>query len=226
MLHNSPPEDTGEDSPAYERLEELKEKIERLGEVNLGAAQEEEELSSRYQFLSEQREDLMKSLESLNDAIKKINRTTKQRFVETYHMINDKFKTVFPALFQGGKAELTLTDENNILETGIEIVAQPPGKKLQRIDLLSGGEKSLTAFALLMAIFLVKPSPFCLLDEADSAFDDLNAVRYNQYLQNISHSSQFILITHNKVSMQASHTLYGITMQEPGISKVVSVQLQ
>jgi len=226
MLHDSPPEDTPEDTTAYDRLEELKEKIERLGEVNLGAAQEEEELSSRYQFLSEQRDDLMKSLESLNDAIKKINRTTKQRFVETYQMINDKFTTVFPELFQGGKAELTLTDENNILETGIEIVAQPPGKKLQRIDLLSGGEKSLAAFALLMAIFLVKPSPFCLLDEADSAFDDLNAVRFNQYLQNISHSSQFILITHNKLSMQAAHTLYGITMQEPGSSKVVSVQLQ
>jgi chromosome segregation protein len=226
MLHDSPPEDTACDTPAYDRLEELKEKIERLGEVNLGAAQEEEELSSRYQFLSEQRDDLMKSLESLNDAIKKINRTTKQRFVETYHMINDKFKTVFPELFQGGRAELTLTDENNILDTGIDIVAQPPGKKLQRIDLLSGGEKSLTAFALLMAIFLVKPSPFCLLDEADSAFDDLNAVRFNQYLQNISHASQFILITHNKLSMQAAHTLYGITMQEPGISKVVSVQLQ
>jgi chromosome segregation protein len=226
LLHEAPPEVTREDTPAYDRLEELKEKIERLGEVNLGAAQEEEELSSRYQFLSEQRDDLMKSLESLNDAIKKINRTTKQRFVETFHLINDKFKTVFPELFQGGKAELTLTDESNILETGIEIVAQPPGKKLQRIDLLSGGEKSLTAFALLMAIFLVKPSPFCLLDEADSAFDDLNAVRFNQYLQNISHDSQFILITHNKLSMQAAHTLYGITMQEPGASKVVSVQLQ
>jgi chromosome segregation protein len=225
MLHNTPPDDTSEDTPAYERLEELKEKIESLGEVNLGAAQEEEELSSRFKFLSEQRDDLMKSLESLNDAIKKINRTTKQRFVETYHMINDKFKTVFPELFQGGRAELKLTDENNILETGIEIVAQPPGKKLQSIDLLSGGEKSLTAFALLMAIFLVKPSPFCLLDEADSAFDDLNAVRFNEYLHNISHSSQFILITHNKLSMQASHTLYGITMQDPGISKVVSVQL-
>lgn len=226
MLQDSPPEAIPEDPATYDRLQELKEKIERLGEVNLGAAQEEEELATRFQFLSAQRDDLNKSLESLNDAIKKINRTTKQRFVETFHLINDKFKTVFPQLFQGGKAELALTDENNILETGIEIVAQPPGKKLQRIDLLSGGEKSLTAFALLMAIFLVKPSPFCLLDEADSAFDDLNAVRFNQYLQTISHTSQFILITHNKISMQAAHTLYGITMQEPGSSKIVSVKLQ
>ena len=226
LLHDPPPDDTVQDLSDYGRLEELKEKIESLGEVNLGAAQEEEELTGRLQFLSEQRDDLVKALESLNDAIKKINRTTKQRFLETYRMINDKFKTVFPELFQGGRAELTLTDENNILETGIEIVAQPPGKKLQSIDLLSGGEKSLTAFALLMAIFLVKPSPFCLLDEADSALDDQNAIRFNRYLQNISHASQFILITHNKLSMQAAHTLYGITMQEPGISKVVSVQLQ
>ena len=136
------------------------------------------------------------------------------------------FKNVFPELFQGGRAELKLTDETNIFETGIEIAVQPTGKKLQSIDLLSGGEKALTAIALLMAIFLVKPSPFCLLDEADSALDDVNASRFNQYLKNISHNSQFIFITHNKLSMQVANTLYGITMQEPGVSKVVSVQLQ
>jgi len=227
ILQDRADEDQEEDeSHSYENLEELKNQIEKLGEVNLAAAQEEEELTSRHQFLSDQRDDLLQSLESLNQAIRKINRTTRQRFIDTFHIINDKFKTVFPELFQGGRGELKLTDEENILETGIEIAAQPPGKKQQSIDLLSGGEKTLTAVALLISIFLVKPSPFCLLDEADSALDDVNATRFNSYMQKISHTSQFILITHNKLSMQAAHTLYGITMQEPGISKVVSVKLQ
>ncbi len=226
LLQDSFYEETEDEQHSYERLEELKAQIEKLGEVNLAAAQEEEELTQRHQFLSEQRDDLLQSLESLNQAIRKINRTTRQRFVETFHTINDKFKTVFPELFQGGRAELKLTDEENILETGIDIVAQPTGKKLQSIDLLSGGEKTLTAVALLISIFLVKPSPFCLLDEADSALDDLNATRLNNYMQKIAHTSQFIMITHNKLTMQAAHTLYGITMQEPGISKVVSVKLQ
>ena len=167
----------------------------------------------------------MKSLESLQQAIKKINRATRERFLEAFNGINEQFKTVFVELFQGGRAELKLTDEENILETGIDIAAQPPGKKLQDLDLLSGGEKSLTAFALLIAIFLVKPSPFCILDEADSALDDTNANRFNRYLKNLCHVSQFIIITHNKLTMQIANTLYGITMQEPGISKVVSVQL-
>lgn len=226
LLQDSFYEEPEDEQHSYERLEELKAQIEKLGEVNLAAAQEEEELTQRHQFLSEQRDDLLQSLESLNQAIRKINRTTRQRFVETFHTINDKFKTVFPELFQGGRAELKLTDEENILETGIDIVAQPTGKKLQSIDLLSGGEKTLTAVALLISIFLVKPSPFCLLDEADSALDDLNATRLNNYMQKIAHTSQFIMITHNKLTMQAAHTLYGITMQEPGISKVVSVKLQ
>ena len=227
LLQTTPPEALSEDrDTSYQRLDELKRKIEGLGEINLAADQEEEELMQRYQFLTEQREDLTKSLESLNLAINKINRTTKQQFLDTFHTINEKFKMVFPELFQGGRAELRLTDESNIFETGIDIVVQPPGKRLQIIDLLSGGEKALTAFALLMAIFLVKPSPFYLLDEADSALDDTNAVRFNHYLKNISHNSQFALITHNKLTMQSAHTLYGITMEEPGVSKIVSVQLQ
>jgi chromosome segregation protein len=216
----------GAATPTQEALHELKDKLERLGEVNLAAAQEEEELAGRFQFLTEQREDLTRSLESLQQAIKKINRTTRERFLEAFGQINEQFKKVFAELFHGGKAELKLTDEENILETGIDIVAQPPGKKLQDLDLLSGGEKSLTAFALLIAIFLVKPSPFCILDEADSALDDTNANRFNRYLQNMSRDSQFIIITHNKLTMQVAHTLYGITMQEPGTSKIVSVQLQ
>lgn len=226
LLHTTPLEHISEDQDnSYQRLSELRTEIESLGEVNLAAAQEQEELTNRYQFLSEQREDLTKSLESLHLVINKINRTTKKRFLETFHTTNEKFQKVFPELFQGGKAELQLNDEGDILETGIEIVVQPPGKKLQTIDLLSGGEKALTAIALLMSIFLVKPSPFCLLDEADSALDDTNATRFNQYIKNICHPSQFILITHNKLTMQAADTLYGITMEEPGISKTVSVQL-
>ncbi|MEE9504271.1 MAG: chromosome segregation protein SMC, partial [Thermodesulfobacteriota bacterium] len=227
LLKTTPIEQIREDQDnSYQRLDELRSKIESLGEVNLAAAQEQEELSERYQFLSEQREDLTKSLESLDLAIKRINKTTKQRFLETFKVTNEKFMQVFPELFQGGKAELKLTEEDNILETGIDIVVQPPGKKIQTIDLLSGGEKTLTAIALLMALFLVKPSPFCLLDEADSALDDNNATRFNHYLKNISHASQFILITHNKLTMQIADTLYGITMEEPGVSKTVSVQLQ
>jgi chromosome segregation protein len=226
LLHTTPIEHIDEDQEnSYQKLDELRSKIESLGEVNLAAAQEQEELINRHQFLREQREDLTKSLESLSLVIKKINRTTKQRFLEAYHMIDEKFKKVFPELFQGGKAELRLTDEDNIFETGIDIVAQPPGKKLQTIDLLSGGEKSLAAIALLMAIYLVKPSPFCLLDEADSSLDDTNAIRFNQYIKNICHDSQFILITHNKLTMQIANILYGITMEEPGVSKTVSVQL-
>ncbi len=228
-LDQSPPASDeaadGAPVPSDEALRELKEKLERLGDVNLAADQEEEELAGRFQFLTEQREDLTRSLDSLQQAIKKINRTTRERFHEAFDLINEQFKKVFGELFQGGRAELKLTDEENLLETGIDIVAQPPGKKLQDLDLLSGGEKSLTAFALLIAIFLVKPSPFCILDEADSALDDTNANRFNRYLQNMSLDSQFIIITHNKLTMQVAHTLYGITMQEPGTSKVVSVQL-
>ncbi len=226
MLQSTSIEQIKDDENSYEVLDELRTKLESLGEVNLAAAQEQEELAERHTFLSEQREDLTKSIESLNQTIQKINRTTKQRFVDTYHKINEEFKKVFPALFQGGKAELKLTDENNILETGIEIVAQPTGKKLLNIEQLSGGEKTLTAIALLMAIFLVKPTPFCLMDEADAALDDANATLFNQYMKTVSHNAQFILITHNKLTMQVAKTLYGITMQEPGVSKVVSVQLQ
>jgi len=227
LLHTTPIEHIRKDQEnSYQRLDDLRAKMESLGEVNLAAAQEQEELTNRYQFLCEQREDLTKSLESLHLAIRKINRTTRQKFLEIYHLINEKFKKVFPELFKGGKAELKLTDEDNILETGIEIAVQPPGKKLQSIDLLSGGEKALAAIALLLTIFLVKPSPFCLLDEADSSLDDTNAIRFNQYLINICHDSQFILITHNKLTMQFANTLFGITMEEPGASKIVSVQLQ
>jgi chromosome segregation protein len=189
------------------------------------AQQELEELKKRHEFLSEQQEDLQETLESLKKMINKINSTIRERFLETFNRVNEKFKEIFPKLFRGGKAELILSEEGDILETGIDIFAQPPGKRLQNMDLLSGGEKSLTAVALLLALFMVKPAPFCLLDEVDSLLDDMNTFRVIEQLKDMAEDSQFILITHNKKTMEAANTLYGITMEEKGVTKVVSVKL-
>ena len=208
-----------------ERLNELKTKIQELGQVNLGTLEEYEELSTRYEFLSKQQEDLSKSIAELEEAITKINSTTKKRLREAFEELKVKFSEVFVKLFGGGKAELIMTDENNILETGIDIIAQPPGKKFQNITLLSGGEKALTALSLLFASFLIKPTPLCILDEADAPLDDSNTARFANMLRELSNTIQFIVITHNRVTMEASDYIYGITMEEPGISKVISMQL-
>ncbi len=207
------------------RQNELKEQIERLGEVNVAAIEEYQELSERYRFLTEQSEDLRRTMESLRNAIQKINRTSRKLFTETFEQISAKFEETFPRLFNGGKARLSLTEGEDVLEAGVEIVAQPPGKRLQNVTLLSGGEKTLTAVSLLFAIFQVKPSPFFLLDEVDAALDDANVGRFNALLHEMTTRSQFVLITHNKATIELSDTLYGITMEEPGISKVVSVKL-
>ena len=207
-----------------ERTTELRAKISSLGEVSLSALEEFTELEERYNFLCTQKDDLTHSVESLLKAIAKINKTTTERFRKAFNEINEKFQETFPKFFNGGKAELKLSDPDNILETGIEIVAQPPGKKLQNIMLLSGGEKALTATALIFAIFLIKPSPFCLLDEVDAPLDDANIERFNSFVHEMSDKSQFVLITHNKRTMEVAETLYGITMEEPGVSKAVSVQ--
>jgi chromosome segregation protein len=214
------------DGGVEERLEFLRHSLESLGPVNPAAAEEYEELSSRHQFLSEQEADLDQSVANLRRTIDKISRITRQRFAETFQQVDEKFRAVFPLLFGGGEARLLLTDEEDALEAGIEIMAQPPGKKLQNIDLLSGGEKALTAIALLFALFMVKPSPFCLLDEADSALDDVNASRFSHFVKKMTEDSQFVLITHNKLTMEVADTLYGVTMEEPGVSKIVSVRLQ
>lgn len=208
-----------------ERLNELKTKIQELGQVNLGTLEEYEELSTRYEFLSKQQEDLSKSIAELEEAITKINSTTKKRLREAFEELKVKFSEVFVKLFGGGKAELIMTDENNILETGIDIIAQPPGKKFQNITLLSGGEKALTALSLLFASFLIKPTPLCILDEADAPLDDSNTARFANMLRELSTTIQFIVITHNRVTMESSDYIYGITMEEPGISKVISMQL-
>jgi chromosome segregation protein len=208
-----------------ERLIVLREKVQELGPVNLGTLEEYEELRARYEFLSKQREDLNKSIAEIEEAITRINATTRRRLREAFDMLKAKFSEVFYLLFGGGRADLILTDEENILESGIDIIAQPPGKRLQNINLLSGGEKTLTALSLLFASFLIKPTPLCILDEADSTLDESNVERFAKMLQELSRDIQFIIITHNRTTMNASDYLYGITMEEAGVSKVISMQL-
>jgi len=208
-----------------ERLIVLREKVQELGPVNLGTLEEYEELRARYEFLSKQREDLNKSIAELEEAITKINATTRRRLGEAFDTLKAKFSEVFSLLFDGGKADLILTDEENILESGIDIIAQPPGKRLQNINLLSGGEKALTALSLLFASFLIKPTPLCILDEADATLDESNTERFANMLRDLSGNIQFIIITHNRTSMSVTDYLYGITMEEAGVSKVISMQL-
>ncbi|HEX2228089.1 MAG TPA: chromosome segregation protein SMC [Candidatus Binatia bacterium] len=221
--------DSSDDFPLRDDLlveiDELRARLERMGEVNLAAIGEYEELTTRFQFMTQQKEDLEKSIADLQQTIVKLNRVCRLRFKESFEAINEKFESIFPRLFRGGKAKLVLTDENDYLETGIDIVVQPPGKKLQSITLLSGGEKALTAVSLLFAIFLTKPSPFCFLDEVDAPLDDANLDRFNDMVKEMSEHSQFVIVTHNKKTMQAAEVLYGITMAEPGVSKLVSVRM-
>jgi chromosome segregation protein len=218
-----------ENGPSKEELlaemDDLRGRLERMGDVNLAAIGEYEELTARFQFMNQQKEDLERSIADLQRTIVKLNRICRLRFRESFEQINEKFQSIFPRLFRGGKARLLLTDENDYLETGVDIVVQPPGKKLQSITLLSGGEKALTAVSLLFAIFLTKPSPFCFLDEVDAPLDDANIDRFNELIREMSQFSQFVLVTHNKKTMQAAEVLYGITMAEPGISKMVSVRM-
>ena len=210
-----------------ERLAELRGLIERMGaDINLTAIEEFEQLNVRFGFLSAQRDDLDNAVGQLERAINKINKTSRKLFLDTFEAINHQFQESFPRLFRGGKASLALTgDDGDVLECGVEIMAQPPGKKNVTVDQLSGGEKALTAVALLFAIFLIKPSPFCLLDEVDAPLDDANVDRYNESLRLMTDRSQFIVITHNKRTMEIADHLYGVTMQEPGVSKLVSVNL-
>jgi chromosome segregation protein len=209
------------------RINELRGLIERMGEINLTAIEESEELQKRFDFLTTQRADLDSAISQLESAIEKINRASRKRFRETFDAVNLKFQEVFPRLFGGGRAFLQLTDEGDLLETGVEIVANPPGKKvMQNIEIMSGGEKALTAVSLLFAIFLVKPSPFCLLDEVDAPLDEANVGRFNDVVREMTDRSQFIMITHNRRTMEIADRLCGITMEEPGVSKLVAVNLK
>jgi chromosome segregation protein len=210
---------------AEEAITALKGKIDRLGPVNMVAIEQYDELESRYGFLTTQRKDLTDSIAQTSEAIKRIDETTRTRFIEAFAAINTNFQQCFNTLFGGGRAGLTLLDENDPLESGIEIVAQPPGKRLQSVQLLSGGEKALTAIALMFGLFKYKPSPFCLLDEIDAPLDDANVGRFVEMLRAMLAHTQFILITHNRKTMEIADRLYGVTMEEPGVSKLISVQL-
>jgi len=210
---------------ASEELRQLKEKVAKLGEVNLAALSEYQIASERYNFLQKQLEDLADSIRALHETIEKIDQTTRKLFKETFEQVNEHFKDNFTRLFLGGKAELTLTDPENILESGIDITASPLGKSMSNITLLSGGEKTMTAIALMFAILKVRPSPFCLLDEVDAPLDEANVIRFQEMLKEMSDKTQFIIITHNQKTMSFADTLYGVTMEERGVSKVVSVNL-
>jgi len=219
--------------PAAEALAELeakytaiRQKIDALGPVNPQALEEYEEAQQRQDFLNAQRQDLLDSIRDTEKAISEIDTESRKRFGEAFHAINANFREMFKVLFAGGTGEMRLTDEDNLAESGIDIVASPPGKKLQSVLLLSGGEKSLTAMALLMAIFQYTPSPFCIVDEVDAPLDEANIERLTRLLREMADQTQFIVITHAKRTMEAAQALYGVTMQEPGISKLVSVKFK
>ncbi|MBI2835531.1 MAG: chromosome segregation protein SMC [Acidobacteria bacterium] len=216
-------------APAPLTLEEaitsLRTKIDRLGPVNMMAIEQFDELESRYGFLTTQRNDLVAAIRSTADAIKRIDKTTRERFRRAFDAINEHFRETFTTLFGGGRAGLIMLDETDLLETGVDIIAQPPGKRLQNVQLLSGGEKAMTAMALMFAIFKYRPSPFCLLDEIDAPLDDANIGRFIEMLRGLQDETQFILITHNRKTMEIADRLYGVTMEEPGVSKLISVTL-
>ena len=208
------------------QIEELQKRLDEIGPVNLVAIEEYEETEQRYQFLSKQNDDLIQAKAQLLEVINRINAQTKQMFTETFARIRENFRTLFTEVFGGGKADLVLVDENDVLESGIDIVARPPGKQLQSISLLSGGEQTMTAVALLFSIYQVKPSPFCVLDELDAPLDESNINRFILILQRFLADSQFIIITHNKRTIGMADILYGVTMEEHGVSKIVSVKFR
>ena len=206
-------------------VEVLRDKIDRLGPVNMMAIDQFDELEERHAFLTGQRQDLLDSIEATGAAIARIDATTRERFREAFTAVNDYFQETFQTLFGGGRAGLVLLDETDLLESGIDIIAQPPGKRLQSIQLLSGGEKALTAMALMFAIFRYRPSPFCLLDEIDAPLDDANIGRFVEMLRGLLDRTQFVLVTHNRKTMEIADRLYGVTMEEPGVSKLISVKI-
>jgi chromosome segregation protein len=204
---------------------EVKNRIDALGPVNPDALQEYQETQQRHEFLSLQRQDLLDSIRDTEKAIQEIDVVSREKFAEAFEAINNNFREGFTTLFGGGTGEMRLTDQENVAESGIDIVASPPGKKLQNVLLLSGGEKALAAVALLMAIFKYQPSPFCIMDEVDAPLDEANIDRLTRLLKEMSAQTQFIVITHSKKTMESAAALYGVTMQEPGVSKLVSVKL-
>jgi chromosome segregation protein len=221
------PDQAGLEEKSVEELEaelaRCREKAANLGEVNVSAIKEYEELTERNNFLQEQRGDIVKAMDDLHKVIKKINAITQERFLNTFNQVNDKLQEVFPRLFEGGVARLELTQPDKPLETGVEFMVHPPGKKLTRLSLLSGGEKALAAIAFIFSIFLIRPASFCIMDEIDAPLDEANVLRFNELLRIIREQCQIIMITHKKRSMELADTLFGVTMEQKGISKIVSV---
>ena len=213
------------DGELRDRIQELMGLLDRMGSVNLDARREHEDAEKRFVFYTTQKADLDKALSDLERAIQQMNRESKKLFEETFAAVNERFQIIFPKMFRGGRAELRLTNPGDMLETGIDIIAQPPGKKLSSIELMSGGEKALTAVSLIFAIFQIKPSPFCILDEVDAPLDEANVGRYCDMIREMTDRSQFILITHIKKTMQMVDILHGVTMGEPGVSRLVSVKV-
>jgi chromosome segregation protein len=209
-----------------EKIKSLKKRIESYGELNLAAPSEYQELEQRFKFLDQQKQDLVNAKSDLNKLINEINHITKDRFRDTFYQVKENFKQLFTTLFEGGEADLILTSEEDLLESGVDIMVQPPGKKLQNISLMSGGERALVAIAILFSFYMIKPSPFCILDEIDAPLDDVNLKRFTQLLRQFAGKSQFLIVTHNKKTMEMADVLYGVTMEEFGISKLISVKFQ
>jgi len=209
---------------AKSKLSKIKTRLEAMGEVNIMAIEEYKKVNERLAFLTSQKKDLEKAISSLEKTIQKINKTSMERFESAFNAINEQFKKVFPKLFKGGTASLVLTNPEDLLNSGVDIIVQPPGKKFQNINLFSGGEKALTAISLIFSIFLINPAPFCVLDEVDAPLDDSNIVRFNSIVREMSKNTQFVLITHNKRTMEVADKLYGITLEEEGHSRLVSVK--
>ena len=214
-----------DETTAQNRLTELKNKIRALGSVNVAAIEEYKEVSERYEFLKKQCDDVEKSRTELMSLIRELTSQMKQLFAESFEKINQNFQKIFEELFLGGKASLTLTDPDNILESGIDINVQPPGKIIKNLSSLSGGEKAFVAIAIYFAILKVRPSPFCMLDEIEAALDEVNVSRYARYLKNLSDHTQFIAITHRRGTMEEADIMYGVTMQEKGVSKLLELDI-
>jgi chromosome segregation protein len=223
---------SGEAQPATDmeasrtQLDELRRKLDEIGPVNMMALEELEESEQRFKFLSEQRRDILDSIRMTEEALAEIRRRSRERFRHAFTHINENFRQMFVELFGGGRGEMMLIDEDDVLESGIDLIAQPPGKRLQNVLLLSGGEKAMAAIALVLAIFQYRPSPFCILDEVDAPLDEVNVGRFSEKVLEMSRDTQFLVITHNKRTMEAARALYGVTMEQPGVSKLVSVKFE
>ncbi|MDQ3087834.1 MAG: chromosome segregation protein SMC, partial [Acidobacteriota bacterium] len=226
LVENTRIESDFDFAEANDKAQDLREKVENFGAINMLALEELAEIEERFLFLTSQRQDIIDSISAAEEALREIKERSRSRFREAFAKINHNFTEFFCELFGGGRGEMSLLEAEDVLEAGIEIVAQPPGKRLQNILLLSGGEKAMTAIALVLAIFKYRPAPFCLLDEVDAPLDDANVGRFVKKVAEMSEKTQFIVITHNKRTMEEAKALYGVTMQEAGVSNVVSVRFE